>query len=162
VENCNTGRALTFGEGQGTSFGRRCARAVQKGAALRARRPFPNRLTVTCMATKRKDHRPDFAVSIEPGGHDDELMVVARGEVDLLTAPMLADELDDAIGKRPETLVVDLAGVTFLDSSGCNSLVRAKRRAAVHAVALELARLSPPCRRVFEIAGLVDLFTIRE
>jgi anti-sigma B factor antagonist len=113
------------------------------------------------MVRERNDHRQDFAVSIEPGSHDAELVVLVRGEVDLLTAPMLQDELDDAIGKRPETLVVDLDAVSFLDSSGCNALVQGKRRADVHGVGLELVQLSPACRRVFEIAGLLDLFTIR-
>ena len=113
------------------------------------------------MAKESNEPSQDFAVSIEKGAHEDELMLVVRGEIDMLTAPALETELEDAVGKRPDTLVVDLAAVTFLDSSGCNALIRGKRRADAHAIGLELAGLSPACRRVFEIGGLLDLFTIR-
>ena len=81
---------------------------------------------------------------------------------------VLVDYVCRAIGGRlapgsdvSDVIVVDLAGVSFLDSSGCNALVQGKRRADGHGVGLELAQLSPACRRLFEIAGLLDLFTIR-
>ena len=112
-------------------------------------------------AAREKDWSEQFAATIEPGARGDELVVVVRGEVDMATAPALETELEDAIGKRPESLIVDLSGVTFLDSSGCNALVRGKRRADVHAVGLELARVPAACRRVFEIGGLLDYFIIR-
>ena len=114
------------------------------------------------MANERKDSGRDFSALIEKGARDDELRLVVQGEIDMLTAPPLEDELEDAIGKRPEILVIDLSAVTFLDSSGCNALIRGKRRAEAYAIGLELAGLSPACRRVLEIGGLLDLFTIRQ
>ena len=124
-------------------------------------RLFPETRTGTGMVKERKNPGQDFSVSIQNGARDDELVVAVRGEIDMLTAPALEEELEDGIGKRPEILVVDLSGVTFLDSSGCNALIRGKRRADAHAIGLELAGLSPSCRRVLEIGGLLDLFTIR-
>ena len=104
----------------------------------------------------------DFSVSIEPGAGDEELVVAVRGEVDLLTAPRLDEKLEEGVARRPVTLVVDLSGVTFIDSSACNALVRGKRRADTGGVGLELRGLTPSCRRVLEIAGLLDLITIRQ
>jgi len=103
----------------------------------------------------------DFLPSTKPGGDDGELTLVVRGEIDMLTAPKLDVEIEEAVARRPDVLVVDLAEVTFLDSSGCNVLVRGKRRADTAGVGLELTALPPACLRVFEIAGLLELFTIR-
>jgi ABC-type transporter Mla MlaB component len=45
-------------------------------------------------------------------------VVVVDGEVDIATAPELAEAVAEALEKLPRTLVFDLADVTFLDSSG--------------------------------------------
>ena len=47
---------------------------------------------------------------------DGVAMVELQGEADLHTAPILRDALNEAIESEPETLVVDLTGVTFIDS----------------------------------------------
>jgi anti-sigma B factor antagonist len=102
----------------------------------------------------------EFTVSTEPGT-DGERVVVVSGEVDVATAPTLDRELEQALA-RPGTVVVDLSGVTFLDSSGCHVLVRANRRADSDGAALELTGLNGTSQRVFEVAGLTEVFTIRD
>jgi anti-anti-sigma factor len=44
--------------------------------------------------------------------------VTVRGEIDLSTAEILSDRLDDLARQDPERLVIDLAEVGFMDSSG--------------------------------------------
>jgi anti-sigma B factor antagonist len=103
----------------------------------------------------------DFSVAVQSTDGDGGLVAVVRGELDMRTAPVLDANLEDATARHPETLVVDMSGVTFLDSSGCHVLVRARRRADGANVALELAGLNATCIRVLEIAGLTELFTLR-
>jgi anti-anti-sigma factor len=104
----------------------------------------------------------DFSVAIESGDHDRSLVAVVRGEIDLATAPVLDRELEGAVARGPDRVVVDMSGVTFLDSSGCHALVRAHRRADTTGVELHLAGLDGTCRRVLEVAGLAELLTIRD
>jgi anti-sigma B factor antagonist len=102
---------------------------------------------------------PDFAVSTE-SGDDGQVVAAVRGELDMLTAPVLDAELEAATGRQPATLVVDMSGVTFLDSSGCHTLVRARQRADGANITLELVGLNGSCKRVLEIAGLTELFNL--
>ncbi|HYQ69482.1 STAS domain-containing protein [Actinophytocola sp.] len=57
-------------------------------------------------------------------------VVEAAGEVDLVTAPALRTALLDALAESPGGLcVVDLTGVTFLDSAGLTTLIEVNQRA---------------------------------
>jgi anti-sigma B factor antagonist len=56
-------------------------------------------------------------------------VVTVRGEVDLATSPRLREELIDALARSARGLVVDLAEVGFLDSTGLGVLAGAHRRA---------------------------------
>ena len=55
-------------------------------------------------------------------------VVAVRGDVDLYTAPQLWETIDAAIAGTPHELVIDLSGVSFLDSSGLSVLLRAHKR----------------------------------
>jgi anti-sigma B factor antagonist len=86
--------------------------------------------------------------------------VAVRGEVDTATAPLLQDALDDAVRSSTGPLVLDLAGVDFLDSSGINVLLRV--RALLGREERALALVCPPgqVRRVLELTGIDDLFAL--
>jgi len=94
------------------------------------------------------------AFSIQTSTTDDVLVLSVGGEVDLTTAP----ELAQAIRLVPEPtsrVVVDLSAVTFLDSSGLNVLVSGKRTLAESGVDLcVVTEPNGPVRRVFEITRL--------
>jgi anti-anti-sigma factor len=82
-----------------------------------------------------------------------------HGEVDLATSPKLheaLDALDPDVG-----LVVDLSDVSFLDSSGLTELVRAHERHA-EAGGVRLVVASKGIRRVLEVSGLTEVFSIYE
>ena len=51
------------------------------------------------------------------------VVVTIRGEVDLATAPELESCLQRAFGAAPDGVVLDLEGLTFIDSSGLRVLV---------------------------------------
>ena len=97
---------------------------------------------------------PDFATPL-PG----VAVVRLPDEVDLQTAPAVRDELLVALSRCPH-LVVDATGVTFMDSTGINALVRAKDRAdrlegSVHVVATGRAVL-----RVLSVTQLTRVLAV--
>lgn len=61
-----------------------------------------------------------------------------RGELDVATAPRLAEAVVSELAAGPRSLVLDLTGTTFMDSSGARELVRAARRAADAGTAIEV------------------------
>ena len=63
-------------------------------------------------------------------------------------------------GDRPQKVVIDLTGLTFIDSSGIRSLLDSKRRAEEHGVAL-VVRVpgDGQVRQVLELTGMDHVFT---
>jgi stage II sporulation protein AA (anti-sigma F factor antagonist) len=97
----------------------------------------------------------DEPFAIETSTLDDALVLSVRGDVDSVTAPRLALAIELA-HERTRRVVVDLGRVTFLDSSGINALLVAKRELAGRRRPLELVVIAPegPVRRVLEITQL--------
>jgi anti-sigma B factor antagonist len=85
--------------------------------------------------------------------------VVLSGEIDAHTAPTLAGWLAPLQGAGTDVLI-DLAGVDFIDSSGLGVLIDAHRRAVDAGRRLVLERPSPAVVRLIEISGLRDHLTL--
>jgi anti-anti-sigma factor len=83
-------------------------------------------------------------------------LLTARGEIDMDNA----GELVDAITRIGGTAVVDLSGVTFIDSTGLQGLLRAQRAARQRGDDLILRHPSETVRRLLELTGLIDGFTV--
>lgn len=92
------------------------------------------------------------------GGH---VVLTVGGDLDLATYHQLQGELDRWVGTAGD-VVLDCAGVGFLDSTGVQVLVRARRRAAAANTGFALAAPSPAVTRVLDLAGVRDLFPIVE
>ncbi|MEV6601795.1 STAS domain-containing protein [Actinoplanes sp. NPDC051346] len=75
------------------------------------------------------------------------------GEIDQFTAPRLADALAAAVPGR-RLVEVDLSDVTFMDSSGINTLVQHRRPGCD----LIVVDVPPRIRRVLEMTGVDQLF----
>ena len=78
----------------------------------------------------------------------------------MATAPALEAALEEAIRDSDGALVVDLSGVEFLDSSGLQVLLRVRARLGTEDRALALVCPFGRARRVFELAGLSDVFAL--
>jgi anti-sigma B factor antagonist len=100
-------------------------------------------------------------VSVEPGQSDGQWLVQIRGEVDVATSPNLRTELAGLLERDARSLVLDLGSLSFIDSSGLGVLVEAlERLKAQNGEGIVLRGMQEPVRRVFEITGLTELFTI--
>lgn len=87
-------------------------------------------------------------------------VVSASGEIDVATAPPLRDRLQALTASGRSTVVVDLLGVTFLDSTALGVLVGALKRCRESGGDLPLVITEPRILKVFEITGLTKVFTI--
>ena len=87
-------------------------------------------------------------------------VVSAAGEIDVATAPPLRDRLQALSASGKPTVVVNLLGVTFLDSTALGVLVAALKRSREAGGDLPLVIDEPRILRVFEITGLTGVFSI--
>lgn len=84
----------------------------------------------------------------------DVSVVSATGEIDVFTAPDLDAHLTDLQDAGASRLVIDLSGVSFLDSTGLGVLVKNLKRARDAGGWIRLVITSDRVRKVFEITGL--------
>jgi anti-sigma B factor antagonist len=77
-----------------------------------------------------------------------------RGELDLDTAPRLLAEVGRRVDLGARRLVVDLAGLTFVDSTGLGTIVGCWRRASRATATFELVNPSPYVVSTLKITGL--------
>jgi len=88
-------------------------------------------------------------------------VVAPVGELDLASAPRLRSEILGVLGDGARHVVVDLAGVDFLDSLGAGLLVAVRKRVCGLGGVLRLCRPEPHVARVLALAGVdqvVDVF----
>ncbi len=104
------------------------------------------------------EHGDDFRLSTDDGADGPLLRV--EGEVDVYTSPALRDELYRLIDGGATHVVVDLTEMAFIDSSGLGVFVGALKRIRERSGELELRGLQPSTRKVLEITGLTQVFTI--
>ena len=89
------------------------------------------------------------------------LVVQLTGELDLYTAPAVRAALLESVDRRPARGVVDLANVTFIDSTAHGALVEARSRLGSKD-AFVLAAPGLETRRALEVSGLHRHFEVRE
>jgi anti-sigma B factor antagonist len=92
----------------------------------------------------------------ESGGH---VIVALRGELDLLYAASVATALGAVAARRPR-IIVDLAGLEFIDASGIEALASGRRDARNAGGDLLLAAPQRPVRRILTIIWEIDGFAV--
>jgi anti-sigma B factor antagonist len=82
------------------------------------------------------------------------------GELDTVTAPRLRQELVALVEAGETRVVVDLASLTFVDSTGLGALVGGLKRFRAASGDLVLESPTPSVRKAWEITGLTSVVTI--
>jgi anti-sigma B factor antagonist len=90
---------------------------------------------------------------------DGQITVTVRGEVDLATAGALWETLQKA-SVAGTTLVVDLSGTSFMDSSGLDVLLRARRHLVTIGSTILLRSPHERVLQLLEVSGLDRVFPI--
>lgn len=99
-----------------------------------------------------------FSVTVRQ--EDDRTVLVCTGEIDLMSTAELRAVLTDQVVEGRVHLVVDLLGVTFVDSSGLGVLVAARRRARAFKGSLCLVVDHPTVLRVLHVTALDRVFPV--
>ncbi len=92
----------------------------------------------------------------------DAIVVAAEGELDIVSAPNLDTAVIAAISEPHNKVVLDLGGVTFMDSTGLGIVVRALKRCREIERKFLVVVTNDRVLKVFEITGLNTLIPISE
>lgn len=106
--------------------------------------------------------RTSGLASFERMDRDGERTLVVEGEVDLSGRAEFRRQLAHLLAEVHSPGLVDLGGVTFMDSSGISEIVAANRRAHDGGTELVIVGPSPPVRRVLDLTGVSRIVPVRE
>jgi anti-sigma B factor antagonist len=90
---------------------------------------------------------------------DGHVVVMLRGELDVADAAGVAAALAVVAARAPE-IIVDLAGLEFIDSSGVAALARGRKLARHAGGDLLLAAPQHQVLRVLALTRLIDVFAV--
>jgi anti-sigma B factor antagonist len=88
---------------------------------------------------------------------NNESILHISGEVDMATSPAFRDAALLAIVDHGPSLTIDLAGVTFMDSTGLHVLVGTYRRVRVHGGTFRLRNIPDIVRKLLRVTGLDEV-----
>lgn len=89
-------------------------------------------------------------------------VLVLDGELDVASAPVLEATLTEACAAGATEVVLDMAGVEFIDSSGLNAIIRGKRFCEEQNCEYSLTPAQRPAQGVFETTGVIDRLPFRD
>jgi len=100
----------------------------------------------------------NLKISVDQEGKD--TVVRLTGRVDVDSSPDLRDRLRALFSEEalPQTIIVDLAGVSYIETSGVATLIESLRIARHHRINFRLQGLSGAVLRLFEVTGVLALF----
>ena len=90
----------------------------------------------------------------------DKVTVTVTGEIDMSSSTKMRDTLSPLFKEDNKMVVVDLSGVSYIDSSGIATLVEGLQWSHSSQNKFRLAALSPGVKDVFEIARLLTVFEV--
>lgn len=96
--------------------------------------------------------------SDDPGG----VVLALHGELDVAAAPQLEKLLDEIRAQQHRRVMVELSGLSFVDSAGVSVLIKAKKEADEDGSEFLLRRPTAQVHRVFALVGMVDWLVFDE
>jgi anti-sigma B factor antagonist len=88
----------------------------------------------------------------------DVVRVSVAGELDAASAARLQRSLDTVIGVSAGAVVLDMSGVSFIDSTGLRVLLVLQQLLTAQRRPLTLSDVSVQTRRLLELSGLSSVF----
>ena len=103
---------------------------------------------------------PGDPLEIDVQVADERTLVTLSGELDASTATLLYDQLSDLEVEDVQHVVLDLAKVTFMDSTGLSVIVTEHKRMQHSGGSLTIFAPPSSVRRLFEITGLDSVLDV--
>jgi len=88
------------------------------------------------------------------------VVLAIQGEIDLHSSPSLRAALKAQAQAKPSELLLNFAGVAYIDSSGLATLIEYYQSARAFQGKLALCSLSPSVRSSFDLVRLTEVFSI--
>jgi anti-sigma B factor antagonist len=107
------------------------------------------------MPTPSRKQTLDVPLRIDTIERDGSLVLMVHGELDIATSPLLDEALTRARDTDATSIVVDLRGLSFIDSTGLHVLVRHARAEGGRA-RVRLTKGSPQTQRLFQLSGVLE------
>lgn len=102
-------------------------------------------------------------MAVTSAGVDRELTLTVSGEVDHHAAAKIMAEVERQVEERlPRALILDLGGVTFMDSSGIAVVLRCYKRVGELGGSLTVRNTPTQARKVLSAAGLERMIRFEE
>jgi anti-anti-sigma factor len=100
---------------------------------------------------------------VEAADLEDARVVRVSGEIDLSNAHDVLESIGEAVRSGATAIIVDLSGVTFLDSSGISMLFRLRERIGYSRQDLCLVvPPTSPIRRVLDLTRVSDVIPLHD
>lgn len=100
------------------------------------------------------------SIEVTQGSREGSIVVRPLVDIDMSRSPGLLQVMREAHDKRPNTLVIDLSQVGYMDSSGLATLVQGMRTAKQNRTNMVLCGMNDRVKAIFQIARLDQFFTI--
>lgn len=110
-------------------------------------------------APSRRNEVP-VSLGLEHHLHSTVDVVTVVGDIDLYSAPQLRELLYSLLDGHPHDIVIDLAGVPFMDSMALGVLLGALKRARLAGGNVRLAGPNAMATKVLRITGLIKSFSV--
>ena len=92
----------------------------------------------------------------------ESVVLKAQGDIDLDSSREFKEKINELLEAGSKLMVLDLAGVRFIDSSGLGVLVVSLKSAAEHDSSIRLACAQPVVEKVLQLTGLDRIFIMSE
>jgi anti-sigma B factor antagonist len=87
------------------------------------------------------------------------LRLELHGALDLVTADIVAQHVEQALAEKPGELILDLRNVKFCDSAGIHIMLRARNAAHRQGSSFRIDNVHGIIRRSLEITGVLGVLT---
>lgn len=96
---------------------------------------------------------------VDPGAADRQVLVLT-GELGIETVSTCREHILRVVEGKQFHLVLDLLGVSFIDSAGLGLLVGSAKRIRAHEGSMTLVCADPDILKLFQVTGLTKVFPI--
>jgi anti-sigma B factor antagonist len=93
---------------------------------------------------------------------DGIVLLEINGEIDLYNAPEIKEFINHCIEEKKFRIIINLARVSYIDSSGIGALISSTSGLKKHNGGLKILHVSGSVRKVFELTKLMSFFEIYE
>jgi len=112
------------------------------------------------VANGRAEQKTENAMTIQKHKTDSYAVLFLEGSLDMYTSLDLKRAIEDIQPGPGVIVILDLALVTYMDSSGIGTLIKLLNELNEKNAALFLSGLVPTIEKIFKVAGLNNFFHI--